>query len=223
MTRPLSILVLGCGRVGAQIATDAASAGHSVAVVDRQQRSFGRLPVAFAGRTWLGDGMDKEVLEAAGVAGCDAVAAVMYGDNSNIVAARMAKETYAVRSVVARIKDPRRAEIYRRLGIPTVAPVTWAAEQVLRRLYGGETWVDWTHPSGETHLIERALPSGWAGRPLDPFLASPDGYRLVMVTRDGVPSFAVPGVVGQEGDLLHVLVQVDGAGALALDLAEGPA
>ncbi len=218
----LTIVVLGCGRVGAQIATDAASDGHAVSVVDRDQASFARLPAGFAGRTCVGDGIDRTALEAAGVAGCDALAAVMYGDNSNIVAARIAKETYAVPSVVARIKDPGRAEVYQRLGIPTVAPVTWATNQVLRRLYADGAAVDWTHPSGATQLIEHELPLQWAGHLLDPLMAPADGYRLIMLTRGGRPRFASPGLSGQEGDLLHALINVDAGDAFAEALHGGP-
>ena len=218
----MKVLVLGCGRVGAQIAFALASAGHAVGILDRDKSSFNRLPSTFPGTRWDGDGMDRRALEAAGIADCDAVAAVMYGDNSNIVAARIAKENYGIASVIARIKDPRRAEVYQRLGIPTVAPVTWAAEQVLRRLLPENMAVDWTHPSGDLRLVERELPPAWAGHLLDRLLITADGYRLVMVTRGGQPKFASPGLCGQEGDLLHVLVTSDGAEALDGAVLGGP-
>lgn len=219
----MRVLVLGCGRVGAQIAVEAASAGYSVAVVDRDRSSFRRLPESFPGKTWLGDGIDRPVLEAAGIVACDALAAVMYGDNSNIVAARIAKETYAIASVVARIKDPRRAEVYQRLGIPTVAPVTWAADQVLRRLFPENSATDWTHPSGDMRLVERELPPTWAGRLLDRLVISAERYRLVTVTRGGQPKFAAPGLCGQQGDILHVVATPDGENAFDAALRGGPA
>lgn len=218
----MRVIVLGCGRVGAQIAAHVASQGHSVAVVDRDRSSFARLPQSFSGKTWLGDGMDRSVLEAAEIVGCDALAAVMYGDNSNIVAARIARETFGVESVVARIKDPRRAEVYQRLGVPTVAPVTWAADQVMRRLFPESVTVDWTHPSGNAQLVERSLPSAWAGHVLDRLVISEEGYRLVMVTRGGKASFATTGLCGQEDDILHVLVHRDGAEAFAAAVLGGP-
>lgn len=218
----MRVIVLGCGRVGAQIASDVASQGHSVAVIDRDRESFVRLSESFSGKTWLGDGMDRAVLEAADIVGCDALAAVMYGDNSNIVAARIAKETFGIESVVARIKDPRRAAVYQRLGIPTVAPVTWAADQVMRRLFPENAAIDWTHPSGEAQLIERSLPSTWAGHLLDGLVSSDDGYRLAMVTRGGKASFAAAGLCGQEGDILHVLVNGGGAESFAAALQAGP-
>ncbi len=147
----------------------------------------------------------------------------MYGDNSNIVAARIAKETFGIESVVARIKDPRRAEVYQRLGIPTVAPVTWAADQVMRRLFPGNMAIDWSHPSGETQLVERALPPAWAGHVLDRLVLSEENFRLVMVTRGGKARFASAGLCGQEGDILHVLVNGSGMDVFAATVLGGPA
>ncbi len=217
----MHIIVLGCGRVGAEIALELDAAGHSVAVVDRDREAFRRIPERFAGRTCLGQGIDKEVLEQAGIEQCDALAAVMYGDNSNIVAARIARETYEIPSVVARIKDPRRAEIYQRLGIPTVATVTWTTDQVLRRLFADETATDWSHSSGTLHLVERDLPAKWAGQKLDQLINGSDRYQLSLVTRAGEARLASPGLVGQEGDLLHVFVHADAVDALESVLAEG--
>ncbi|MBW3556987.1 MAG: TrkA family potassium uptake protein [Actinobacteria bacterium] len=216
----MHIIVLGCGRIGAELAVTLDKDGHSVAIVDRDRESFRRLPDRFTGRAVLGNGFDRSVLEQAGIDEAEAVAAVMYGDNSNIVAARIARETYAVRRVVARIKDPKRAEIYQRLGIPTVATVTWTTDQVLRRLFPDDTVTDWTDPSGSLLLVERDLPEKWAGRRLDP-LDGRDRYRLMAITRAGEARLAVPGLVGQEGDILHVLVRKDTAEELEALLRGG--
>ena len=125
---------MGCGRVGSYLARNLEDAGHSVAVVDRDEAAFRRLPSSFEGRRVVGIGFDRDTLVAAGIEQAYAFAAVSSGDNSNILAARVARETYGVDHVVARIYDPGRAEIYERLGIPTVATVRWAADQVMRRL-----------------------------------------------------------------------------------------
>lgn len=218
----MHIIVLGCGRVGAEIALVLDATGHQVSVVDRNKEAFRRLPERFAGRAVFGQAIEKAVLEQAGIESADAVAAVMYGDNSNIVAARIARETYGISSVVARIKDPRRAEIYQRLGIPTVATVTWTTDQVLRRLFPDNTTTDWAHSSGALHLVERDLPAEWAGHKLDP-LVEADRYRLVAVTRAGEARLAVPGLLGQEGDILHLLVHVDATETLESVLALGGA
>jgi trk system potassium uptake protein TrkA len=202
----MQVIVLGSGRIGAALATRLDEEKHDVAIVDRDREAFRRLPERFTGRAVLGSGYDREILESAGIREADAVAAVMYGDNSNIVAARIARETYEVPRVVARIKDPRRAEIYQRLGIPTVAMVTWTTDQVMRRLVASETATDWTDASGQLSLVERALPDGWAGRKLDE-LEGGDGFRLVAVSRAGTARLANAGIVGQEGDLLHFMVR----------------
>ncbi len=192
-----------------------------MAIVDRDKDSFRRLPERFTGRAVLGNVIDRTVLEQAGIEEADAVAAVTSGDNSNIVAARIARETYEIESVVARIKDPQRAEIYQRLGIPTVATVTWTTDQVVRRLFRDETVTDWVHSSGNLRLIERDLPAPWAGKKLDPLLSGSDLYRLTVVTRAGEARMAGPGMVGQEGDLLHLFVRSEGNEALERAFAEG--
>lgn len=125
---------MGCGRVGSGLAIELESAGHSVSIIDQSREAFRRLGADFAGRTVVGVGFDKEILLEAGIEKADAFAAVSNGDNSNILAARVARETYGVANVVARIYDPARAEIYQRLGIPTVATVLWTTDQIMRRL-----------------------------------------------------------------------------------------
>jgi trk system potassium uptake protein TrkA len=133
------------------------------------------------------------------------VAAVTSGDNSNILTARIARENYGVPSVVARIYDPRRALIYQRLGIPTVATVTWTTEQVRRRLIPNTTSTEWSDPTGDVSIVERSLPDSLAGKSLAP-LMSADDYRLVMITRAGKARLASPDLVGQEGDRLVLAV-----------------
>jgi trk system potassium uptake protein len=222
----MHIIVLGCGRIGSRLATTLEAEQHTVAVVDRDREAFRRLPDRFTGRAVLGNVISRGVLEQAGINEAGAVAAVTSGDNSNIVAARIARETYKIDSVVARIKDPKRAEIYQRLGIPTVATVTWTTDQVARRLFPNRTVTDWTHADGTLHLVERELPAAWAGRELDGLCGpGPDGagFRLVAVTRAGEGRIATPGLVGQQGDLLHLLVHDEAGAALEQLLTNGEA
>lgn len=204
----MHVIVLGSGRIGSSLAVRLDADGHSVSIVDRDRESFRRLPERFAGRAVLGSGYDRDVLEQAGIREAGAVAAVMYGDNSNIVAARIAKENYEVPRVVARIKDPRRAEIYQRLGIPTVPMVTWTTDQVRRRLIEGDITPDWTDPSGSLSLVQRDLPASWVGRSLDG-LNGKGGFRLVALSRAGTARLATDADTGQEGDVLHLIVHVD--------------
>lgn len=220
----MHIVVLGCGRIGSRLALTLEGQDHTVAVVDRERDAFRRLPERFTGRVVLGNIISQTVLEHAGIKDAGALAAVTSGDNSNIVAARIARETYGIQSVVARIKDPKRAEIYQRLGIPTVATVTWTTDQVMRRLFPTQTATDWTHPDGDLHLVELDLPEAWRGRPLDPLLgtgATGDRYRLSFVTRAGRATLAAPGLVGEAGDLLHLLVHGDAEADLAQLLVNG--
>src|SRR5437763_11048511 len=174
---PMHIVVVGCGRVGSELAAELESQGHTVAVIDKNRNAFRRLPERFTGRAVLGFGFDRDHLEQAGIREADALAAVTSGDNTNILTARIARETYQIGNVVARIYDPRRAVIYQRLGIPTVATVTWTTDQVMRRLFKEQTAIDWTDAGGVVTLVERAVPDSWAGRSLAA-LDSGDHFRI---------------------------------------------
>ncbi len=199
-------IVVGCGRVGAELAVGLELAGHSVAVIDKDRRAFARyLPKRWNGRTIHGFGFDRDHLQEAGATEAGGLAAATGGDNSNILTARIARETYRISRVVARIQDPRRAVIYERLGIPTVADVAFAKEQVIRRLFPDETVQEWTDVSGSLSLVEKALPDVWAGKKLAR-LGEPGKFRVAAVTRAGEARMAGPDLVGQEGDVLHVMV-----------------
>jgi trk system potassium uptake protein TrkA len=191
------VIVVGCGRVGSGLAKSLVAAGHSVAIMDKNARAFRRLK-EWDGPRIIGSGFDRDDLERAGAVGADALAAVTSGDNTNIL----------IPNVVARIYDPRRAEIYQRLGIPTVATVTWTIDQVRRRLLPDEDAGDWSDPSGQLTLLDRSLPESWAGRRLSE-LEEPGRLSLVAVTRSGVPRLDARDLVGQEGDVLHVAVMHD--------------
>jgi trk system potassium uptake protein TrkA len=156
----------------------------------------------------VGSGFDRDDLERAGAIGADALAAVTSGDNTNILTVRIARETYHIPRVVARIYDPRRAEIYQRLGIPTVATVTWTIDQVRRRLLPETIAGEWADASGRLVLIDRVMPDEWAGRKLVE-IEDPGRIRLVGVTRAGLPRLDACELVGQEGDRLHVAVMKD--------------
>src|SRR4029077_14779018 len=161
------VVVVGCGRVGSELAGTLEKQGHTVAVVDKKKDAFRRLPKGFGGYRIVGFGFDRDTLEEGGGRGAGAMAAVTSGDNSNIMAARVARETFEVDRVVARIYDPRRAVIYQRLGIPTVATVAWATERVLRRILPDEPGVDWVDPSAKVVLVERVVPGAWGGHAVD--------------------------------------------------------
>lgn len=158
------VVIVGCGRVGSTLALGLVGAGHTVAVVDRKPDSFVRLGDDFKGSKVAGIGFDRDVLEAAGIQQASAVAAVTNGDNSNILIARVAREKFGIENVVARIYDPKRAEIYERLGISTVATVKWTADRILRRILPDLPAVEWTDPSSSVMLVERAMPNSLVGQ-----------------------------------------------------------
>src|SRR5690242_1120264 len=145
---------MGCGRVGSTLAHSLEARGHSIAVIDSSPEAFRRLGSEFTGLTVTGIGFDREVLIAAGIERADAFAAVSSGDNSNIISARLARETYGVPRVVARIYDSRRALVYERLGIPTVATVRWAADRMVRHLVPEGTVEVFRDPTSAISIVE---------------------------------------------------------------------
>lgn len=205
-------VIMGCGRVGVALAHTLDSAGHSVAVIDQNPEAFRRLSADFSGSTVTGLGFDKDTLEQAEIDQAYAFAAVSSGDNSNILATRVARETYNVPHVVARIYDPGRAEIYQRLGIPTVATVRWTSDQVLRRMLPLGTSDEYRDPTGSVRLCQVDHHPGWVGRRLAA-VERTTGARVAFVTRFGTAELPTPETVLQDGDILHVL-------ARTLDLVE---
>ena len=201
----MHIIVIGCGRVGSELATRLSAEGHSIAVIDKYERAFRRLPERFTGETIVGFGFDRDHLLQAGILHADAVAAVTSGDNSNVLSARIAKETFAVKNVVARIYDPRRAVIYQRLGIQTVATVTWTTEQAIRRLIPDSVNPEWTDPAGKILLVERNRPDELCGSKIESLNSKQ--ARVIMVTRANIARFSNPDLIGQEGDVLHILIE----------------
>ena len=217
----MHVVVVGCGRVGSGLASTLVSQGHSVAVIDRRPQAFRRLPEDFAGDTIVGVGFDRDRLIAAGIERADALAAVTNGDNSNVLVARTAREFFGVERVVARIYDQRRAAIYERLGISTVATVGWAIERVLRRIEHDTDGVEWIDPSARVCLVERVVPAGWAGHPL--VAIERDGVaRVVALTRLGVAQLVSPALLAQEGDVAWIAVAGDGIDELDRRLASAP-
>ena len=157
----------------------------------------------------------------AGIEQAGAVAAVTSGDNSNILIARVARETFGIERVVARIYDPRRAMIYQRLGIPTVATVAWTTERVLRRVLPDEEGIEWVDPSAKVMVVERVVASGWAGRSVEE-LELPGMLRVVAVGRYGAALIPKAGAVLQDGDVMHLAVTGDELAKVDAHLA-GPA
>jgi trk system potassium uptake protein len=200
------IVIMGCGRVGSTLAHILEDRDSSVAIIDRDPEAFRRLGSTFKGERVTGVGFDRAVLIQAGIERADAFAAVSSGDNSNIIAARVARETFGVARVAARIYDPRRAEVYERLGIPTVATVRWTADQMLRKLLPEGTEPLWRDPTGTIVLAEVAFSPAWIGEQVKAVEAS-TMTRIVFIDRLGQAFVPDAGTVLQEGDVVHVMAR----------------
>ncbi|KQS97655.1 potassium channel family protein [Cellulomonas sp. Leaf395] len=213
---------MGCGRVGATLAKSLEDNGHSVSVIDQNPEAFRRLDSEFGGNKVTGLGFDRDTLRQAGIEDAFAFAAVSDGDNSNILAARVVRETFGIENVVARIYDPHRAEIYQRLGIPTVATVRWTAHQVLRRLLPMGATDEWRDASGQIQLAQVDVHEGWVGKPLR-VLEDATGARIAYVTRYGDGLLPTSTTVLQENDTVHVLMRADTSALVERILTSAPA
>ncbi len=199
---------MGCGRVGSELTVDLSKRGHTVAIIDKRQEAFDRLPPGFDAKTVVGIGFDRETLEEAGIKDADAFIAVSNGDNSNIVSARVAREHYRVPTVIARIYDPRRAEIYERLDIPTVASVRWASRQVQHLLFhGGEQMKD-SYAGGTLLHLQQEIPAHLVGKKVDTVVSEGE-VEVIGVERGGSGFIPKPGSTFQEGDVAHFIVHKD--------------
>ena len=199
------IVIMGCGRVGSSLARSLEKRGHTVAVIDLEPDAFRRLGPDFSGKTVKGVGFDREVLLEAGIKDADGFAAVSSGDNSNILSARVVRETFAVDNVVARIYDPGRAEVYERLGIPTVATVRWTSDQMLRRLLPAGSEPQWRDPSGSVRLMEVHVDRSWVGRTIEQ-MEDATGARVPFLFRLGAGMVPKVSTVFQDGDLVYAAV-----------------
>ncbi len=215
------VVIMGCGRVGSTLAHNLESRDHSVSVIDRNPDAFRRLGPSYSGTTVEGYGFDRDVLVEAGIEGAGAFAAVSSGDNSNIISARVAREQFGITNVVARIYDPGRAEVYERLGIPTVATVTWAADRVLRRLLPEGAEPLWRDPSGSVRVDEIPAPDSWVGSTVLQ-LQDRTGARVAFMTRLGSGLIPSRDTVVQEGDLLNLFMLEDDTAHVTERLSAGP-
>ncbi len=202
------IIVVGCGRVGSELAMELSDEGHSVVIIDKNRDSQRRL-THYHGKTLVGSGFDRDVLFQADASSADALAAVTNGDNTNILCARIARDHYNIKNVVARIYDPARADIYMKLGIPTVATSQWTTQQVKRWMIPDDESIAWSDTTNSMHLVERIVPDALAGQPVTRFNVG-DDVRLVGIVRGGQGRVNVEGLFAQEDDVLEFLVTAEG-------------
>jgi trk system potassium uptake protein TrkA len=215
------VVIMGCGRVGSTLARSLEERNHTVSVIDSDPDAFRRLGPMFNGTKVTGYGFDQAVLTEAGIERADAFAAVSSGDNSNIIAARVARETFGIQSVVARIYDPGRAEVYQRLGITTVATVKWTADQVLRRLLPAGAEPDFRDPSGTIRVDQVQAPDSWVGQKTIVF-QSQTNARIAWIDRLGEGMLSTRDSVIQEGDRLHLVMREENATDVYAVMEKGP-
>ncbi len=182
--------------------------GHSVVIIDKNRDAFRRL-IRFNGQSLVGSGFDRDILAKAEASQADALAAVTRGDNTNILCARIARDNYGIKNVVARIYDPQRADIYMKLGIPTVATSLWTTQQVKRWMIPADESIEWTNGAGTLHLVERVVPDALAGHPVRQFNVG-DSVRVVGLVRGGQGRVDIDELFAQEDDVLEFLVTPQG-------------
>jgi trk system potassium uptake protein TrkA len=201
----MRVIVVGCGRMGSELARMLHLRGHSVTVVDRDPEAFARLGPAFKGLTVVGVGFDRDVLSRAGIEQADALAAVTASDEANVVAGRVARQVFGVPRVVARLYDPKKAEIYRRLGLQTIAPVTWGVSQMADLLVYSPLEEVVSLGSGEVKLVDVEVPPLLIGRSVAE-LSVPGEIEVIALSRGGAAFLPTLGTVFQAQDLLHLAV-----------------
>ncbi len=218
----MKAIIMGCGRVGEQACRLLAEDGHDVTVIDRDPAVLAQLGPDFKAWRIHGIGFDRDVLIAAGIEGADAFAAATASDNANIVAARIARNVFHVPKVVARLYDPRRAEIYRRLGLITISYTTWGAERIRKLLTHGDLDAVMTFGRGEVSLLDVAAPPQLIGRAVQ-HLSLPGEVTVVAVTRRGAAFIPTLGTEFKPGDVIHlaVLASAMGTAAALLGLVGG--
>jgi trk system potassium uptake protein TrkA len=216
------VVIMGCGRVGASLAAALGRLGHEVAVIDKSQQAFRRLGSDFHGQQVVGVGFDRQVLIEAGIERAGAFAAVSSGDNSNIISARVARENFGVEHVVARIYDHKRAAVYERLGIPTVATVPWTTDRFLRTLLPDGVSSAWRDPSGSVALIQLPLHEGWFGHSVRS-LQDATGARVAFIMRFGTAVLPDHKAVLQADDMVYMAARsgtVNEVGSIAQNAPE---
>lgn len=203
----MKIIIVGCGRVGVELA-QALSAEHEVTIVDVKLAAFDRLGTSFRGRTLVGVCFDRDVLIRAGIESADAFAAVTSSDNANALAARIARDKFAVPRVVARIYDPQRRALYDRLGLQTISSASWGAMQIERLLTAQEFEPVYSICDGDVQIVQIMVEEALNGRPVS-LLAQTDESVLISLTRAGQTFIPRAEAVLQIGDLVMVGVRAN--------------
>ena len=201
----MKVIIMGCGRIGSQVSISLDRESHDVTVIDHDSNASGRLGEKFKGRVISGPGFDRDVLTNAGIEQADAFVAASQSDNANIVAARIARNIFHLPRVVARLYDPRRAEIYQRLGITTISSTTWGAERILQLLSHTDLDIWSTFGRGEVSIVSTDTPQHLLAHNVAQ-LNIPGEIMVISITRNDKAFMPISGTEFQEGDILHLAV-----------------
>jgi trk system potassium uptake protein TrkA len=216
-----AIIVVGCGRVGMELARSVSRQGHAVAVMDVNPRAFDRLGNDFKGRMIQGEALDQEALRRAGIEHAHGLAAVTSSDSANIIAARIARDIFGVEHVVARVYDPQRTPIYEKLGLQTVASSSWGARRIEQLLLHTGLQSLYSAGNGDVLVYELSIPEGWAGRPVSALLPAGEALPVALV-RAGRATLPGPDTALQAFDILQVSASQRGAAAIRQQLDRSP-
>lgn len=209
----MRIIIIGCGRMGSGIAHALQMRGHVVTVVDRDPASFDRLGPGFRGKTVVGVGFDRNALVDAGIERADALAAVMPSDEANVVAARLATEFFRVPRVVVRLYDPKKAEVYSRLGLLTISPMLWGIHHAADMLCYAQMDTVVSLGVGGVDIVDVNVSARLAGRTVQS-ISVPAAIHVVAISRGGKAFLPTMGTVFQMGDVLHIARVPDAADRL---------
>jgi trk system potassium uptake protein TrkA len=216
----MNFIVLGCGRVGAELCYRLFKSGHQVVVVDNNKQAFNRLHPDFRGRTLEGEGLAESVLERAGIREADGLATVTNSDTLNAVAAHIARSFYDVPNVVARNYDPNLRSIIEAFGLQTVGSTYWGAQRVEELLMNPLQKVVYSPGNGEVEIYEVLIPEEWNNRTLGELLDQLKGCYPVALSRAGRAFLPEMDTMLHEGDLLNVSSTFEGIGALTARLSK---
>jgi trk system potassium uptake protein len=216
----MNFIIVGCGRVGAELCYHLFKSGHSIVVVDSKKEAFNRLHPDFRGRTLEGEGLAESVLERAGIREANGLAAVTNSDTLNAVVAHTAREFYNVPIVVARNYDPNLRSIIEAFGLQTVGSTYWGAQRVEELLMNPTQKMVYSAGNGEVEVYELRISEEWNGRTLGDLVGPLKDCIPVALSRAGRSSLPDASMMLRAGDLLNVSSTFEGIGALTSRLSK---
>lgn len=216
----MNVIVVGCGRVGSELAYNLYKRGQKVVVLDRDPDAFKNLPADFRGRTLAGEVLSKELLLRAGIENADALAAVTPIDSVNAVVAHMARTVWKIKNIVVRNYEPSKRGLHEAFGYQLISPSVWGAQRIEEMLGGGALRTVFSAGNGEVEVYEFTVPAAWNGKHLTEVLYN-GNCQPVAVSRAGQAMLPSPSLPLQAGDVIHLSATQEGIEGLRKRLSEG--